>query len=84
MIKKKFFKRSFRNNVYISVCGAWKVVRSTTHTKELTYANTQNQWDLYSLFDPDAPDDSAWEFIQTFPNMNEIKSFLNINQEEYV
>jgi|GEM_PF-5105635 hypothetical protein len=41
-------------------------------------------WDLYSLFDPDAPDDSAWEFIQTFPNMNGIKSFLNINQEEYV
>ena len=84
MIKKKFFKRSFRNNVYISVCGAWKVVRSTTHTKELTYANTQNMWDLYSLFDLDAPDDSAWEFIQTFPNMNGIKSFLNINQEEYV
>ena len=82
MNKKKFFKRRFRNNVFISVCGAWKVVRSATHTDELTYANTQNQWDLYNLLNTEAS--NTWEYIKTFPNMIEIKAFININQEEYV
>ena len=79
MTNQNFFKRSFRHNVFISACGEWKVVRSTTKTKEPTYSKVQNQWALYNLSD----DDGEWQYIQTFPNMTEIKSHIKINKKVY-
>jgi len=76
--KTNYFKRAFRNNVYISDDKEWKVVRESEYKSNSSYTHKPHKWNLYSICK-----DETYAFVESFESMNSIKKFININKEIY-
>ena len=76
--RNNYFKRAFRHNMFISACGEWKVIRGTNRSKTNGFAAKHHKWDLYSICT-----DGSYEYVESFPSMDHIKQFINIDKEIY-